>query len=329
MCHTDAAVRTGELPTPLPVVLGHEGAGIVEAVGTAVTKVAAGDHVVITLNSCGQCPACLSGHPSICQRCLPLNFGGARADGSHALHCIGQHVHDQFFGQSSFATYAIAHERNVVKVPKEAPLELLGPLACGVQTGAGSVINALRVGAGESFAVFGSGAVGLSAVMAARVVGATTIVAVDINPRRLTLAQELGATHVIDGGNADVVSEIVALTGVGVDYALDTTGNVSVIRGAIDALRMGGVCGILGASAPDAELRLPVAPFMSMSKSLRGIVEGDSVPDVFIPRLIALYQQGRFPFDKLVKFYAFDEINKALDDSEKGVTVKPIIRMPA
>lgn len=328
MCHTDAAVRHGDLPTPLPVVLGHEGAGIVERIGAGVRKVAPGDHVVITLHSCGLCPSCLSGHPSICRSCFPLNFSGARPDGSHALRCGNAQVSDQFFGQSSFATHAIAHERNVVTVPKDAPLELLGPLACGVQTGAGSVLNALRVGPGESIAVFGSGAVGLSAVMAARVGGATKIIAVDIISGRLELAKEVGATHVINSRGEDPVSAIMRITGVGVDFALDTTGNVNVIRGAIDALRMGGVCGILGASAPNMQLNIPVVPFMSMSKTLRGIVEGDSVPDIFIPRLIDMYQQGRFPFDKLVRFYSLADINEARMDSEQGVTVKPIIRMP-
>jgi aryl-alcohol dehydrogenase len=164
--------------------------------------------------------------------------------------------------------------------------------------------------------------------MAARVGGAAIIIAVDLLPARLALAMELGATHVINGCEADVVARITEITSVGVHYALDTTGNVKVIRSAIDALRMGGVCGILGASQPGAELSIPVGSFMSMSKTLRGIVEGDSVPDVFIPRLISLYQQGRFPFDKLVRFYALEDINQALADSEKGITVKPIIRMP-
>jgi aryl-alcohol dehydrogenase len=328
MCHTDAAVRSGDLPTPLPVVLGHEGAGVVESVGAGVRKVAAGDHVVISVNSCGQCDSCLSGHPSICHSIFPLNFAGARFDGSHALTGGAGRVHDQFFGQSSFATRALAHERNVVKVPSDVPLELLGPLACGIQTGAGSVLNALRVGPGESFAVFGSGAVGLSAVMAARVGGATTIIAVDVLPARLELARELGATHVVNGRECDAVAEIQKITRIGVKHALDTTGNVNVIRGAIEALRMGGVCGILGASAAGAELSFPVSPFMSMSKSLRGIIEGDSVPDIFIPQLIELYRQGRFPFDKLLRFYALEDINQALADSEKGLTVKPVIRMP-
>jgi aryl-alcohol dehydrogenase len=257
-----------------------------------------------------------------------LNFGGSRLDGSHALHSSKATLTDRFFGQSSFATRALAHERNVVKVRKDVPLELLGPLACGIQTGAGSVLRALRVAAGESFVVFGSGAVGLSAVMAARVCGAATIVAVDVLQSRLDLARELGATHLINGKTDDAVAKIREITGVGIHHALDTTGRVDVIRDAIEALRPGGVCGVLGASAPDAVLSFPIGPFMSQSKSVRGIIEGDVVPDVFIPQLIELYRQGRFPFDKLVRFYPLDDINQAMEDSERGVTVKPVIRMP-
>jgi aryl-alcohol dehydrogenase len=328
MCHTDAAVRSGDLPTPLPVVLGHEGAGVVEAIGEGVRKVQPGDHVVITVNSCGICDQCLSGHPSICDQVFQLNFAGSRPDGSHAL-CGAHALNDQFFGQSSFATRALAHERNVVKVPKDVPLELLGPLACGVQTGAGSVINGLKVGTGESFAVFGSGAVGLSAVMGAKVCGAAIIIAVDIVPARLDLALELGATHVIDGRNEDAAARIIEITGKGVQYALDTTGSPKVIEGAIEALRPGGTCGILGASSPGAMLAVPLGSFMSLSKRLIGIVEGDSVPDILIPQMIELYRQGRFPFDKLVRYYTLEQIDQALIDSENGVTVKPIIRMPA
>ena len=329
MCHTDAVVRHRDISTPLPVVLGHEGSGIVEAVGADVRKVVPGDHVVLTVNSCGQCESCQCGHPTVCHSIFALNFSGARLDGSHALSLRGQPLNDQFFGQSSFATKAIAQERNVVKVARDAPLELLGPLGCGVQTGAGSVFTGLQVRSGESFAVFGSGAVGLSAVMAARVAGATTIIAVDLVPSRLQLALELGATHVINSRETDAVGRIQEITGGGAHYTLDTTGNMPVIRGAIEALRMGGTCGVLGASAPDAELSFAMTPFMSMSKCVRGIVEGGAVPDVLIPQLVALYQQGRFPFDKLCRFYDFAEINQALKDSEQGLTVKPILRMPA
>jgi len=328
MCHTDAVVRSGDIPIGLPVVLGHEGAGVVEAVGSAVRKVAVGDHVVLTFQSCGLCPPCLSGRPSVCHGSGALNFGGSRPDGSHALHGEGPCVHDRFFAQSSFATSAIASERNVVKVTKDAPLELLGPLACGIQTGAGAVLNALQLGMGQSFVVFGSGAVGLSAVMAARLAGAAIIIAVDIVPARLELALELGATHVIDSRSQDPLETIRAITGMGVDFALDTTGRVELIRAAVDALTPGGTCGILGASPPGGELVLDVNNFMTQSKRLRGIVEGDSVPEIFIPQLIALYLRGLFPFDRLIAFYPLEEIDRALADSEQGRTIKPVIRMP-
>jgi aryl-alcohol dehydrogenase len=237
-------------------------------------------------------------------------------------------MHDRFFAQSSFATYSLATERNIVKVPKDAPLELLAPLACGVQTGAGAVLNSLRVRMGESFAVFGSGSVGLSAVMAARLCGAQHVIAVDILPGRLELAKELGATHVINSREQDAYAEVRRITGAGAHHALDTTGRVDVIRGALDAIRPGGVCGVLGASAPGSELHIDINTFIGMSKTLRGIVEGDSVPDIFIPQMIALHRQGAFPFDRLVRFYALEEINQALKDSEAGRTIKPIIRMP-
>jgi aryl-alcohol dehydrogenase len=327
VCHTDACVVHGELPTPLPVVLGHEGAGVVEAVGDGVTKAAPGDHVVMTFQSCGVCAGCQSGHPALCDQSFPLNFMGARPDGSHALHDAGGDLNDRFFAQSSFATYALASERNTVKVPKDVPLELLGPLGCGIQTGAGSILNGLDIEAGSSLAVFGAGAVGLSAIMAGKVAAATTIIAVDLVPERLELAKELGATHGIDAGKADVLEELRAITGGGVEYALDTTGNVGVIRTAVEGLRPRGVCGILGATAPGVELCLDTLDLMSTAKTLRGIVEGDSVPDIFIPRLIALYQQGRFPFDRLVKYYDFEELGQAFEDSAEGKTVKPVVRI--
>jgi aryl-alcohol dehydrogenase len=328
VCHTDASVRSRELPTPLPVVLGHEGSGVVEAVGAGVSKVVAGDHVVLTFQSCGACEGCLTGHPASCDGSFPLNFTGARPDGSHALHDpAGGPLHDRFFAQSSFATRAIATERNVVKVPQEAPLELLGPLGCGIQTGAGSVLNALKVEAGETIAVFGAGAVGLSAIMAARVAAAGTIIAVDLVPERLALARELGATHVIDAHNGGVLEAIRAIVPNGLHYTLDTTGNVAVIRTAVDALAPRGTCGIVGATAAGVELKLDTIGFMSTAKTLRGIVEGDSVPDIFIPRLIALYTAGRFPFDRLIRFYKLEELGRAFADSATGVTIKPVVRM--
>lgn len=327
VCHTDIVVRDGLLPTPHPVVLGHEGAGVVERVGAGVTKVAPGDHVVMTFNSCGQCPSCVAHASSYCHEFFPRNFFATRADGTSALSKQGELIHGNFFGQSSFASHALCHERNVVKVPKEAPLELLGPLACGVQTGAGAVMNALKIPPGASFAVFGTGSVGLSAIMAARVSGATTIVAVDVHDERLAFAREVGATHTVNARQGDPVAAILSLSRGGVAFALDTTGSAPVIRQAVEALAPRGSCGILGASALGTEITLDEVHFMSGGRRLIGIVEGDSTPDVFIPVLIDLHLQGRFPFDKMVKFYELENINQAIADSESGKTIKPVVRM--
>jgi aryl-alcohol dehydrogenase len=330
VCHTDMVVRDQLFPTPLPIILGHEGAGVVDAVGSAVTTVQPGDHVVMTYMSCGLCLPCETGHPAHCTHMHPLNFGGGRLDGStSACACGNDHaIHDHFFGQSSFSTYTIANERNVVKVAKQAPLELLGPLGCGIQTGAGSVLNALKVEAGSSFAAFGAGAVGLAAVMAAKVAGATTIIAVDVTPSRLELALELGATHVINSREEDPVQRIQSITKGGVNYSLECSGRSEVLRQAIDALTTLGTCGIVGATKVGTEVAFNINDVMIPGKRIMGIVQGDVVANAFIPKLVDLYLQGRFPFDKLCKFYEFDDVNQAMADSERGVTIKPILRMP-
>jgi aryl-alcohol dehydrogenase len=330
VCHTDIIVRDQYYPVPLPAVLGHEGAGVVEAVGPGVTAVEPGDHVVLSFASCGVCGPCLTGHPAHCGDFFALNFGGGRKDGSTATcDAHGGVLHDHFFGQSSFGSFAMAHERNIVKVAKDAPLELLGPLGCGIQTGAGAVLRALKVPSGASFAAFGSGAVGLSAIMAARVAGATTIIAVDVTPSRLDLAKQLGATHVVNSRETDAVEAIREITGGGADFTLESSGRPEVLRQAIDALTILGTCGIVGAPKLGTEASFDVNMVMVPGKRIMGIVEGDVVPQVFIPELIALHAQGRFPFDRLVKFYDFADINQAVADSESGVTIKPILRLPA
>ena len=327
VCHTDMVMRDQDLPTPQPVVLGHEGAGIVERVGPGVTKVAPGDHVVMTFNSCGHCPSCSDHAPTYCHEFFPRNFMGARADGSSGLSKAGETIHGNIFGQSSFATFALCHERNAVKVSKDAPLEILGPLGCGVMTGAGAVMNALAVKAGRSLVVFGAGAVGLSAVLAAKSVGAAPIIVVDINPARLDLALSLGADHALDGRGEPVVERIQSITGVGADYTIDTTANLKVMRQAVDCLAPRGVCGLVGASKMGDELALDAVAVMSGGRTVRGIVEGDADPDVFIPHLVELYLAGQFPFDQLITFYPMDRINAAVKDGEEGRVIKPVVRM--
>ncbi|WP_248767283.1 MULTISPECIES: NAD(P)-dependent alcohol dehydrogenase [unclassified Pseudomonas] len=328
MCHTDMIIRDQYYPVPLPVVLGHEGAGVIEAIGPLVRGLAIGDHVVLTYGSCGHCRPCSGGLSSYCEDFYNLNFSGADPHGQSAIDdALGHPLHDHFFSQSSFATYALSRENNAIKVPKEAPLELLGPLGCGIQTGAGAVINSLKVRPGSSFVAFGSGAVGLSAVLGARVAGATTIIAVDVVPSRLSLAIELGATHVVNSKEEDAVLAVREITGGGVDFALESTGITSVLRQSVDALGGLGCVGVVGASHLGTLASFDVNDLLIHGKSIRGICEGDSVPQKFIPDLVNLYLQGRFPFDKMVKFYEFEQINEAAADSERGDTLKPILRI--
>jgi aryl-alcohol dehydrogenase len=328
VCHTDAIVRDQVYPTPLPAVLGHEGSGIVEAVGSAVSHVQPGDHVVLSMNSCGTCTNCRSGGPTYCSDLYGRNFGGSRPDGTSAISGPGGTISSMFFGQSSFATHANVAGRSVVPVPQDVPLELLGPLGCGIQTGAGAVINAFRPRAGSSIAVFGAGAVGMAAIMAAYLVGCERVVAVDLNAARLATALELGATDTVDATAGGVPERIMELTsGAGVDFALDATGVPAVLRQAADSLALRGTVGLVGAAPPGTETSFETGLSMTRGWTLRMIIEGDAVPQVFIPRLVRLWLADRFPFDKLVQTYPFERINDAFADSEAGKTVKPVLLM--
>ena len=317
ICHTDISFVDDWSEADGAVVLGHEGAGIVEQVGAKVKKIKPGDHVVLSYQSCGQCPECLRGHPTDCDHFYEVNFGFARQDGSNALQRSG--VRGHFFGQSSFATHALATERNIVKVSPNLPLEILAPLGCGMQTGAGTVINSLKVRKGASIAVFGTGSVGLAAVMAASIVGANPIIGIDIIPVRLKLSLELGATHTINSRHEDAASRIAEITGGGVDYAVETTGNSKMYKLSMDMLNPRGTVAFLtGISGP--------ASLPGGRKTL-SIIQGDAVPQEFIPKLIAFYQAGQFPFDRIIKFYDFGEINKAITDSKRGTAIKPVLRI--
>ena len=334
ICQTDVHVRDRVQAAGLPAVLGHEGSGVVEEVGSAVTQVKPGDRVVLSYDSCGQCRFCLSDRYSYCEQAMAINFGGSRLDGTNALHRVDgtagdparTEVHGHFFGQSSFATYALATERNVVKAPGDLPLELLGPLGCCLQTGAGAVLNSLQVPAGASIAILGTGAVGLSAVMAARVAGANPIIGVDLVPGRLALARELGATHTIDARKEDIRKRIAEITGSGVDYALEITALPEMLTLAVDILAPCGRAGQIGGGVPGAAASISMSRLL-LGRSVRGIIQGDSIPRVFIPKLIEMFRRGEFPFDRLVRFYDFAQINQAVADAATGDTIKPILRI--
>ena len=315
VCHTDISMAHHWEKADGAVVLGHEGAGIVELTGKKVKAVRPGDHVVLSYQSCGTCRHCKNGRPTKCRRFYELNFGFHRLDGSNALAPSG--VRGHFFGQSSFSSYILATERNIVKVSKKLPLKTLAPLGCGIQTGAGTVMNMLHVRKGASIAIFGTGAVGLAAVAAARIVHAHPIIGVDITPSRLKLASELGATHVIDSRRTDVASGINKIIAGGVDYVLEITGDPRMLELAFEVIKKRGTAAFFtGDGIPD---------FVPKGKKAVAVIEGDSVPQLFIPKLIKLYQSGKFPFDRLLKFYDFKDINRAMKDSRNGKTIKPVL----
>ncbi|HSZ68605.1 MAG TPA: NAD(P)-dependent alcohol dehydrogenase [Xanthobacteraceae bacterium] len=329
MCQTDLHGRDGYYASPYPGVYGHEGAGIVHAVGEAVVSFAPGDHVVMSFPWCGQCGNCVQHRHSYCAHAFDLKMNGTRADGSTLLSQNGAPVFSAFFQQSSFGTFALTQERYAVKVREDVPLELLGPLACSGQTGAGAVFNVLQPKPRDSFAVFGVGAVGLSALMAAKIAGCDPIVAIDVHRHRLDLARELGATHVIDHGSSeDVVAEVRAVTGGGVRHSIDTSALPKVFREAAECLLPGGTCVLLGSARKGNEVSLEM-PFLQEGRVVRGVIQGDSFPKEFIPRLVDLMVDGKFPIEKMITFYDLADINRAAQESSSGLVIKPVLRMPA
>jgi len=326
VCHTDANVRDGLLPTPLPAVLGHEGAGVVEAVGDRITTVAPGDQVVLSAAYCGYCRKCRAGLVAYCEDLMAQDFGGRRRDGSTSLSSADGPVSSHFFGQSSFATHANVVETAVVKVSPDVPLRTLAPLGCGMQTGAGTVLNELRPEAGSSLVVFGVGAVGGAAIMAARVAGCTTVIGVDLHESRLELAERIGATHTVNPATTDVVEAIAKIThGDGIQYAVDTTAVPAVLRQAAASLAIRGTLALVGAAPAGTDVRFEIGESLVKGWTFKTVIQGSAVPQVFIPRLVELWRQGRFPFDKLVQTYALDDINTAFADSASGKVVKPVI----
>lgn len=328
VCHTDMAMRDAVYPIPMPVVLGHEGAGVVEAVGANVTRVSVGDHVVMSAAYCGHCLQCLMGREAYCENGFAEDFGGRRTlDGTSSLtSSTGEVVSSHFFGQSSFSTHANVVESALVLVDRDLPLEKIAFLGCGMQTGAGSILNELRPPAGSSIAIAGTGAVGHAAVMAARASGCSTIIAIDRHQSRVELAQEVGATHGVHGQAEEATEEVQRLTnGRGVDFILNTTDSPKALGNLAGALAIRGSLATVAAMAPGMEASFEVGGSLLKGWNFRTIVQGSSVPQQMVPRLIGLWKQGLFPIDKLVKTYEFADINSAFEDSTSGTVVKPVL----
>jgi len=326
VCHTDAIVRDQVYPTPLPAVLGHEGAGVVEAVGEGVLTVAPGDHVLLAAAYCGQCDRCRAGQMAYCENLFAADFGGRRHDGSTALSKDGEVISSHFFGQSAFSTRANVVEESVIKIDPDVPLEVVAPLGCGIQTGAGAVLNELKPHLGSTLVVIGTGAVGSGAIMAGRVAGCSKVIAVDIHDSRLELATELGATHTVNTRAASLTDEIMRITGGrGADAVVDTTARPELLRAAADGLALRGKLALVGAAKPGTEVTFEIGLSLVKGWTFTTVVQGSSVPQVFIPRLIELWRGGRFPMDRLMKNYSLEDINQGFEDSASGATIKPVV----
>ncbi|MEU1276679.1 NAD(P)-dependent alcohol dehydrogenase [Streptomyces sp. NPDC005799] len=331
LCHTDALFKGAwQDPSLPPIVLGHEGAGVVQKVGALVTSVKPGDRVLMTFNSCGECDPCRTGHPAYCARFSDLNTsptGSARTDGTSGLTTTdGKPLAGGFFGQSSLAGYAIANDRNVVAVDAdEDELALLAPLGCGIQTGAGAILNELKPEPGSTVAVFGTGAVGMASVLAAGLTGASKIVAVDIVDSRLKLARELGATHTVNSATTDPVAALREISGgPGVQVAVETSGVPQVQVQAVDALATRGRLGLIGVRL-DGHFDV-LGTSLLRGITVHGVIEGDSDIVTFLPALVDYVRQGRFPLQRLIQEYPLKQIDQAAADSKSGKTIKPVIR---
>lgn len=327
ICHTDLHAHAGiGMPVPKPAVLGHEGAGVVEKVGSAVTHLKPGDHVVISGGSCGECPSCLAAFPTYCREAMPRSFGGRRMDGTTALSTPdGETVASHFFAQSSFATHCVAQARGAVPLPRDVPLDLVAPMGCGIVTGAGAVIEALKLRPGESIVVFGAGGVGNAAVMAAKLAGAATIIAVDTVAERCALAKELGATHTIDATQADPVEAVKALLPGGANYSFNTTVAHQVFDQAMRVLVNRGVQGFV--TRPREPWTPDMMQMLAGGRGLMGILGGSAAPRTFIPKLVDFWRQGRFPLERLIARYDFADFAQAWRDCEAGAVVKPVLVM--
>jgi aryl-alcohol dehydrogenase len=331
ICHTDVSAQHQVIPFPLPALLGHEGAGVVERVGRGVQTLKEGDHVVVSFNFCGECAQCVTGRPVQCDTWVPRNLvGGTRMDGSSPIHLAdGGPLHAHFFGQSSFATRVVVRAAAAIRVPQEASLPMLAPLVCGFQTGAATMLRVLAPELGNTVAIFGAGGVGLSALMAAMLTPANRVIVIDVVPERLALANELGATHIVNAATDDSVEAINEITGGrGADRIIEASGNTSVLKQALTSMATDSIVAIVGAPPFGSEVAVDVLDAIVKGPRIIGVNQGRSVPRVVVPALVDHFLSGRMPFDKLIRTYSLADINDAIHDMHSGTTIKPVLLMP-
>ncbi|KAK9427721.1 chaperonin 10-like protein [Lipomyces doorenjongii] len=334
ICHTDIAVQQGKIPIKFPAVLGHEGSGVVRAVGSAVRDFEVDDHVILSYNFCNTCRSCKSRQTYQCQTAQKQNFGGMRPDGSQTIVTASEPISTCFFGQSSFCNPTVVQEASCVKIDKSLPLSVVCALGCGFQTGAGSVYNVVKPLERKvrHIAIFGVGGVGCAAIMAAHHLANSDptssfdIIAVDVNDSRLELAQALGATHIINPNQKTVRDDVMEITGgEGVDATVDCTASLTVINEMIGLVGVGGIAVTVGGPAPGTKASVDVFDMLIKCKTYCGCHQGNAYSKTFIPWLTELYAQGQFPLEKMQKTYAARDINAACKDMLSGIVLKPVL----
>ncbi len=325
LCHSDLSVINGDRPRPVPMALGHEAAGVVEALGPNVTDLQDGDHVVMVfVPSCGHCAPCMAGRPALCEPAATANTAGSLISGARRLHLQGRPVHHHL-GVSAFADHAVVSRNSLVRIDQSVPFDEAALFGCAVLTGVGAVVNTARVPAGAAVAVVGLGGVGLNALLACRLVGAGAIVAVDLQDDKLALARQLGATHTVNAGAADCVDQVRDATG-GVDFAFEMAGSVRAMDLAYRITRRGGTTVSAGLSHPTHDFSLKHVTLVAEERTVKGSYVGSCVPVRDVPRFVALYRSGQLPVDRVIgEHIGLEELNAAFDRLAAGNTVRQIL----
>ena len=326
LCHSDLVAITGERAKPMPIVIGHEAAGIVEEIGQDVQGFAVGDHVVPSyVASCGRCEMCSVGRPALCEPATIANANAVLKDGTTRLRQGSTRIHHHS-GVAGFAEYSVIPEEALVKIDKSVSFEHAALFGCGVVTGVGSVINTAQAKPGQFIAVVGLGGVGLSAVLAALAIGSGKVLALDLSEEKLAFARELGVHHALNAGDADVQAQIAALTGGGVHIAIETAGSNRALQMAYDITRRGGTTVTAGMPGPEAEITLSHLKIAAEERSIKGSYMGSCVAKRDIPRYLNMFQNGSLPVDKLLsRLIGFEDLNAAMDRLADAKTVREVL----
>ena len=326
LCHSDLSVINGDRPRPLPMALGHEAAGVVEALGDGVTDLAVGDHVVMVfMPSCGHCPPCAGGRPALCEPGAAANGRGELLGGGTRLHGPGGDL-NHHLGCSAFAERAVVSRRSLVRIDPDLPFAEAALFGCAVLTGVGAVVNTAGVRAGQSVAVVGLGGVGLASMLGALASGASPVIAVDLSEDKLALARSLGPVLTVNAADPDAVAQVRALTGGGADFVFEMAGSVRALESAWQMTRRGGTTVTAGLPPPGAALAVNVVTLVAEERTLKGSYIGTCVPSRDLPRYVALYRAGRLPVDRLMSgTIGLDDINTGFDRLADGAVVRLVV----